>query len=132
MIQKLAPDYVTPVGDPVELLNRDAGDGPLIEAPSLLKSVEGVYVLSFSSNCFNSPDYDTSYATSENLLGPYTKTTTPLLKSGEHGLMSPGGTSFSKDGSTIVFHADEKYSDASVRQMYLKSVSVSGTTVELV
>ena len=132
MLQQLRYDGTTPNGDPIPLLNRDKKDGPLIEAPSLVKSSGGTYVLFFSSNCYNSALYDTSYATSPSLKGPYTKTTTPLLLPGKYGLMSPGGTSVTPDGNTIVYHADLKYSDASVRQMYMNSIQITGTTVALV
>lgn len=36
MLQKLNSDGVTPTGNPVQILDRDANDGPLIEAPSLV------------------------------------------------------------------------------------------------
>lgn len=36
MLQKLASDGVTPTGNPVQILDRDSNDGPLIEAPSLI------------------------------------------------------------------------------------------------
>ena len=132
LLQQVQADGVTKTGDPVQLLDRSKEDGPLIEAPSLVKSKEGVYVLFFSSNCFNGPLYDTSYATSQSLKGPYTKTGTPLLVSGQAGLMSPGGTTVGKLGDRIVFHADAKYSDPTVRQMYMSGIGISGTTVTLV
>ena len=138
MLQKLnSSDYTTPIDDPVDLLNRGKNDGPLIEAPSLTRTGDGTYVLSFSSNMYNSEWYDTSYATSKKITGPYSKTDKPLLlpqndkQPGTFGLMSPGGMEFGKDGKTVVFHADQKYKDASVRQMYVQTVSISGTTVSL-
>lgn len=38
MLQALEPDGVTPTGEPIKLLDRDASDGILIEAPSLVRS----------------------------------------------------------------------------------------------
>ena len=105
MLQQVNADGTTPNGKPVQILDRGKGDGPL---------------------------YDTSYATSSNLKGPYTKTKTPLLLTGSHGLMSPGGATVSRDGSTIVYHADKDYSNADVRRMYMNSVQISGTTVSLI
>lgn len=93
MLQEVDPsDGVTLLGKPVQLLDRDAKDGPLIEAPAMYQSSEGVYFLFYSSNCFTSPSYHTSYATAMNITGPYKKASRPLLMSGD-GLNTegPGG-----------------------------------------
>ena len=132
MLQAVNADGVTPNGNPVQILDRDANDGPLVEAPYLILH-EGTYVLFFSSNCFNGPYYDTSYATASAITGPYTKAPSPLLVSGGDGgaLNSPGGTSAGPDGTQIVFHADSAANDASVRQMWTAGISISGTTVSI-
>jgi beta-xylosidase len=62
MLQKMKSDRTTPDGDPVQILDRDSNNGPLIEAPAL-NFKDGLYYLFFSSNCNNSGNYDTSYAT---------------------------------------------------------------------
>lgn len=62
MLQALEVDGVTPTGDPVQLIDRDEVDGPLIEAPSMA-DVGGTYYLTFSSNYYNTLYYDISYAT---------------------------------------------------------------------
>ncbi len=110
MLQKLQGDGLVPDGDPVPILDRDDEDGPLIEAPSLVK-VDGTYYLTFSSNMYDSLDYDVSYATASAVAGPYTKAKNPdapLLVSGDPGsdgnLGGPGGADF-LDGGRIVFHA---------------------------
>lgn len=83
---------ITLIGDPVKLLDRGKANGPLIEAPALYQSSEGIYFLFFSSNCYTTPLYDTSYATSTKLFGPYTKASQPLIMSGSaNGLVGPGG-----------------------------------------
>ena len=132
MLQALDDDGVTPIGDPVQILSRGEADGPLIEAPYLILH-NGTYVLFFSSNCFNGPYYDTSYATASAIAGPYTKTGTPLLlPGGDNGaLYSPGGASVSADGTQIVFHADSESDNADVRQMWTAGISISGTTVSI-
>ena len=132
MLQALDDDGVTPIGDPVQILSRGEADGPLIEAPYLILH-DGTYVLFFSSNCFNGPYYDTSYATASAIAGPYTKTGTPLLlPGGDNGaLYSPGGASVSADGTQIVFHADSESDNADVRQMWTAGISISGTTVSI-
>jgi len=68
MLQQLAADSVTAVGDPIQLLDRDDADGPLVEAPNLTL-VNGVYFLFFSSNCYSTPQYDVSYATASSVKG---------------------------------------------------------------
>lgn len=133
MLQQMSPqDGTTPIGDPVPILDRDDGDGPLIEAPSLAKSAGGTYILFFSSNCYNTDLYDVSYATASSITGPYTKSGKPLLVSGDGpngSLNSPGGADVAPDATRFVFHADLNKGDASVREMYVGSMTVDGTTV---
>lgn len=45
------------------------------------------------------------YAYSNSLEGPYERASRPLLKTGDFDLMSPGGATFSEDGTKMVFHA---------------------------
>lgn len=132
MLQKMSPDGLNTVGDATQILDRDANSS-LVEAPSLIRSSEGTYVLFFSDNCFNGPDYDTKYATASAIAGPYTKAASPLLASGGDGgrFYSPGGADVSLDGTKLVFHSDENQSDASVRQMWTAGISISGTTVSI-
>lgn len=91
LLQRMADDGVTPIGSPTYLLDRetDEGDGPLVEAPSLVK-VDGVYVLFYSTGCTRNADYDVRVATATNVTGPYTRRGV-LLKSGDYGqLYAPG------------------------------------------
>ncbi|KIW27005.1 uncharacterized protein PV07_06787 [Cladophialophora immunda] len=104
MLQEVGPDGITLVGDAVEILDRDEFDGPLIEAPSLHRSDEGIYFLFFSSNCFTTPKYDVSYATATNVWGPYTKSSRPLLVTSDADLTGPGGMDIVKGGNLILFH----------------------------
>ena len=135
MLQQVsALDGSTLINPPIQILDRDGKrDGPLVEAPSLVRTQDGIYVLFFSSNCFNTPLYDTSYATSRNLTGPYVKAPAPLLTTGMRGLKSPGGASVSKDAKTLIWHADrgDDKGDARVRQMYMSGIQIQGTTVRL-
>jgi len=122
------------VGGNQTILDRDDTDGPLIEAPSLIRTQEGVYVLFFSSNCYSGPYYDTSYATSTTgVHGPYHKSTKPLLITGGdgRGLQSPGGTTVAPDGKSFVFYNDQKPSDPTVRQMWTGKLDIRGTTVSI-
>lgn len=117
---------------PYSVLDRSDIDGPLVEAPSLVK-VNGVYVLFFSSNCYSGSLYDTSYATATNIKGPYTKAQAPyapLLQTGTPypQLYSPGGLDVGPDGVNVVFHADLG-TTADTRQMYVGQIAVTGNTV---
>lgn len=97
LLQEVDPnDGVTLVGLPIQLFDRDALDGPLIEAPAMYLTTEGVYFLFFSSHCFTTPLYHTVYATATNITGPYTRAARPLLITGDGddhgiGLVGPGG-----------------------------------------
>ena len=134
MLQQVsADDGITLIGDPQQILDRGEYDGPLVEAPSLLRTSDGVYVLFFSSNCFNGYLYDTSYATSANLHGPYEKSSAPLLVTGDEGnkLQSPGGLDVGPAGIHVVFHSDKQPGDARVRQMWTGQLSINGTNVQI-
>lgn len=119
MLQQLDSDGTTPVGAPIQLMDRSDLDGPLIEAPSLLLS-NGIYYLSFSSNYYNTNYYDTSYAYATSIRGPWTKQSAPYApllvtetSSSDGPLSAPGGADFSVDGTKILFHANLNGKDIS-------------------
>lgn len=129
MLQKVAADGFTLQGPPTTILDRDSADGPLVEAPSIAKK-GGQYYLFFSSNCWSSEQYDTSFAIASSIAGPYTKSG-PLLVTGDNGLTSPGGADVSADGQHIIFHAN--FADG--RTMYaadLGSVTAGSSGVKFV
>lgn len=105
MLVAVAADGFSPIGEPVQLLDHMEMDGPLIEAPNLTRSPDGTYNLFFSSNCYSTPMYDVSWASSRSLFGPYERRG-PLLTTGMNGLVAPGGAYVSDDGSYMSFHAD--------------------------
>ena len=134
MLQAVAGDGITPFGGPSEILDRDDFDGPLIEAPSLHRTDEGIYFLFFSSNCFSGPLYDTSYATATSIYGPYRKSDLPLFITGDGpDMRGPGGSDIVKDGSRVVLHGhlDEStgYVGYTPRGMYTARLTFSGTSV---
>jgi len=131
MLQQMSADGLTPVGSPVQILDRSDADGPLVEAPSLVVH-DGTYVLFFSSNCYSGPYYDVSYATASSVAGPYTKSSAPLLVTGSDNnqLYAPGGASVAAAGDRIVFHADYQQSSA-VRQMWTAMITISGAVVSI-
>lgn len=119
MLQQVDPSGLKLVGNAVKILDRDVIDGPVIEAPSLLRTSAGKYVLFFSSNCFNGPLYDLSYAVADSISGPYQKGG-PLLMPGDEGLYSPGGADVAADGTHLVFHAGKLHQ----RDMYAVTIAV--------
>jgi hypothetical protein len=144
-------DGVTPKSKPVQILDRDARDGPLVEAPSMVAVPSDlgrngyIYVLFFSSNCYNTDLYDVSYATSINGVfngkkqsknnipkADYKKAATPLMKSGDgKGLLAPGGLTVAPDGKHVTFHSDAKLADAGSRQLRYGTISVKGRVVSI-
>ncbi|KAF5385293.1 hypothetical protein D9615_000937 [Tricholomella constricta] len=133
MLQKVAADGFTKIGSEVQILDRDDGDGPLIEAPSLIH-VNGVWFLFFSSGCFAETTYDLSYAYATSVTGPYTKARgpiAPLLVTGTDGLRAPGSACVARDGSKIVFHAWLGNDISGGRGMWTGIPKISGTTVSL-
>ncbi|KAF2228153.1 glycosyl hydrolase, partial [Elsinoe ampelina] len=136
MLQKTKSDGVTPEGDPVELLDRDSADhdGPLVEAPALVKSDEGTYFLFFSSGCTANDNYNVKYATSSSVSGPYVRAKKPLLHTRMYDLLSPGSCSLAKgdDGKwRIAFHARVYTIYGGLRSMFTSGVRMNGTKATL-
>ncbi|KAH8887896.1 glycosyl hydrolase family 43 protein [Thozetella sp. PMI_491] len=127
MMQQLGLDGYSKIGSAFQILDRSQYDGPLIEAPNLIKAADGTYVLFFSSNCYSTTLYDISYATSSSLKGPYTKSSAPLLVTGNYGLTAPGGAQAIVGGGQLVFHAN----CAQGRCMYESSFKVANNIVTL-
>lgn len=116
MLQELSADGLRLVGTASQILDRDDADGPLVEAPSLHRSEEGVYFLFFASNCYSSPYYATSYATSRDVRGPYTKASRPLLITGDGpDVVGPGGLDIVPGGSLVGFHGIQGQRAATVK-----------------
>ena len=136
MLQKMQSDAVTPAADAIQILDRTEEDGPLVEAPMLIRSDQGVYFLFYSSGCTRTPDYDVRYATSSTITGPYIRASTPLLRTGDFGLEAPGSVGIVKgpDGQwKMAFHA--RVSDATigrVRAMYTSGLKLDGTIARIV
>ncbi|OKL58715.1 hypothetical protein UA08_06037 [Talaromyces atroroseus] len=125
MIQQVKEDGLTPVGDAIQILDRDESDGPLVEAPSLVRSDDGMYLLFYSTHCFTDVKYDVRYATASTVTGPYTKKGNSLLASND-ALYGPGGATVHGSGN-ILFHG--WCNDNSVRCMYAAHVDIDGGAV---
>jgi beta-xylosidase len=108
-IQPLTDDGLSLSGSAVRLLSPDqAWEGTVVEAPSLSKR-DGQYYLWYSANSYLSTQYAIGYATSATLLGPYRKTTGPLLATSTTGgaALGPGGEDIlaQSDNTWLVYHA---------------------------
>jgi beta-xylosidase len=134
-LQKMRADGVTPDGQDITILDRIEEDGPLVEAPVIARSAEGIYFLFFSSGCTRDPSYDVKYAWAHDVRGPYTRAKKPLLRTGDFNLTAPGsiGLTDMEDGTYgMVFHARVQASYGKVRAMYTSSIRFNGTEVVLV
>lgn len=128
MLQELANNGTTPIGDPVQILENDSvEDGELIESPNLIRTEQGIYFLFYSSHCFASPEYDVKYATSSSLRGPYNRAKGALLRTGDFGLNGPGGATVSQDGTKMVFHANCDLE----RCMYVAGIHINSTALNV-
>ncbi len=142
MLQKVSSeDGYTKIGEPVELLQNIPADGPNIEAPALMFSVEtGMYFLFYNAGCFKSFKYRIEYATSMSLTGPYMRNPKPLLVTGSTAahVHSPGGIDFNANGTRVVFQGDlnllwaEKGHGNRDRGMYAASIMMNENNAKII
>ncbi|UCM86732.1 glycoside hydrolase family 43 protein [Streptomyces marincola] len=119
-LQRVSADGLTLEGEPVPLLKQDRPEEQgLIEAPTLVVR-DGRYVLLYSAGRYGDGSYFTGYATADALTGPYTKSETPLMNTGNTGITGPGGQDVVGDGTgdRLVFHGVLS-EDPLVRGMYV-------------
>lgn len=95
-------DPVTPVGEPVQLIEPDQPwetvNGPVTEGPFVLKH-EGKYVLLYSGTGAPSPNYAVGMATSDSPMGPFVKSASnPIFHRGD-GVFGPGHGDVTTDGA---------------------------------
>ena len=130
LLQRLAEDAITPVGPPVDIIDRTRDDSPLVEAPAIVQSDKGVYFLSFSSGCTRIPSYDLKYATSTKINGSYKRASRPLLMTGDWNLLAPDSVSVRRDESRwrMGFHARVMTPFGGVREMFAAALILNGTT----
>jgi beta-xylosidase len=133
LIQKMEKDGITKSSEaPVKILDRIDDDGPLVEAPSLIRN-DGLYILFFSTGCTFDTSYNLKYATSTNITGPFTRGKT-LLHTALDGLDSPGSASIVRDGKKwrIAFHG-RVFDDEGrgIRPMYVADLKIDKDDVTM-
>jgi hypothetical protein len=109
MLQQVDSDGVSLIGGPEQMITNDAIDGSSVEAPAMLYGAsQGVYFLIYNSRCYTTSTYTVQVATATSLAGPWTKSTSPFLVTGQTDaqVYIPGGVDVTADGSMIVFHGD--------------------------
>jgi arabinan endo-1,5-alpha-L-arabinosidase len=127
-LQRVAADGVTLQGARVELLrNSLPEEAGIIEAPVLTK-VGARYVLFYSLGGYGGDGYQTSYATSTSLTGPYTKSYRSLLTTAsfDGAVRGPGGADVIREagGDHLVFHG--WINNYSARGMYVAALGWAG------
>ena len=102
MLQRMQDDGLTvdPSSEAIEILDRTAEDGPLVEAPQVIKVGEQ-YFLFYSSGCTRQPDYKVRYANASNLFGPYQRHEPALLQTKDFRLTAPGSASVRYAGNSL-------------------------------
>jgi arabinan endo-1,5-alpha-L-arabinosidase len=108
-LQPTSDDGLKLAGEPIRLITSDQSwEGILVEGPTLWKHGDE-YVLFYSANAYDSPNYGVGYAVAESIDGPYKKPGKPLLKTSiREGVVGPGGQDVVLDegGKTwMLFHA---------------------------
>jgi Glycosyl hydrolases family 43 len=100
----LTADGLGLAGEPTVLIDADqAWEGDLVEGPTMTRVGER-WLLLYSGNRWDAPDYAVGAAWCDGPAGPCTKQDGPALTSGG-GMKGPGGTEFVASTSIVVFHA---------------------------
>lgn len=120
-IQKVGRDGISKQGSATTIMNLQSSDGPDIEAPAMVKTSDGTYVLMFSSHCYSTDNYDTLYATSDSPTGGFTRRGS-LVGGGQ------GGLDASFDAKHVLFHGLQ--SDGR-RFLYTGTLDIDGNSVSL-
>jgi hypothetical protein len=131
--QRLAPDGVTLVGGPTEILTVDqAWEGPIVEAPQLVVDDDGRHWLFYSGNWFNQDAYAIGVAACAGPAGPCTKPwSSPWLASNAQGA-GPGEASlFEDDDGLWIAYGPNQASDGP-RPVAIAHVELTGEGPQLV
>lgn len=121
-------DGYTLVGNPTRLMdNKGKEDAHSIEGPTIYKTPKGKFVFFFARGNTALPHYATGYATSDKLMGPYTRKG-DMLRTGTAGLIGPGAMDVSWNGVRITFHAIPELPYRKFRVMHAGTINVDDGT----
>ena len=124
-----AKDGYTQIGGPTRLMDNDgAADAHSIEGPTIYKTPKGKFVFFFARGNTALSKYATGYATSDKLMGPYTRKGDILKTGTPAGLISPGAMDVSWNGVRNTFHAIPKLPYQQLRVMHAGVLSIDDTT----
>ena len=103
-VTRLVPDLRSVEGEGTLIATPDCawecrrGDWQWNEGPSVIKA-EGKYYLTYSVNCFDSPDYSVGYAVAGCPTGPFVKAAENPVLHRREGMSGPGHNSFFTDAA---------------------------------
>lgn len=102
---QLSDDLLRVISEPATLFGPSEGYDSVVvgdqawnEGPYVLKQ-DGVYYMTYSANCYTTPDYCICLAKAENPMGPFRKTGAPILtcQDGDADFSGPGHNAFFLD-----------------------------------
>ena len=112
------------IGDAKTLLELEKEDGAYIEGPAITQMEDGKWLMTFSTHCYQTLEYDVQYAFADSLAGPWTRQPNALLESGWYKLRSPGHAGIVDKGKRLIFHAANP-DNPSVRQLYTVGIIIN-------
>ncbi len=134
--QPLSGDGMSLVGRASVLLQPTEGwEGGVVEGPAMLVD-NGVYLLFYSANNWNSPNYSIGLAVCSGPLGPCAKQGGGPIVASSASFVGPGGPGFFTDTSGQVWMCFHGWLPGQVgypnsRYLFLRKVYVNGSTVSV-
>ena len=129
MLQQTKADGLTFVSSPVELLRSTIIGGNDTEAPALVESPNGGFVLYYVNNIFKQTAYSIHHATADKLTGKYARQGA-LLRTGQYdgvNLSGPGGADF-VDPEHMIFMSKAHYKYNVTRLLHAAVLWYNGHT----
>jgi beta-xylosidase len=135
--QDLSPDGRSLVGAPVLLLSADrAWEDDVIENPSLVR-LDGVWILTYSGNRWNTGGYATGYAVCAGVLGPCLAPNDNVILRSDGSTAGPGGAHVfvATDGRPMVAYAAWDAGDVGYpnpRRLHIATISRTADGLSIV
>ncbi|KAK7748469.1 hypothetical protein SLS62_008508 [Diatrype stigma] len=131
-IQRMARDAMTLLDSPKTILdNEGASNDGVVEAPTLYKVRDDLFVLFYSAHCYSSDDYDLEYAWSSTIDGAYGDRGVLLRTVDNRGIFGPGHMDIDPNGSNVVFHGRTAANEGGggTRYMYSAQLTIDGKAI---